>query len=326
MKKVLCLIAGFSMLLTSARSQEVKVNSTFDTTKIFIGDQIRYTITVDQTAGLKLTLPEFKDTLIKNIEILSGPEIDTILDLKGSVRIKKEYLITSFDSGYYQLPPVYAELKSEGGLKRFYSDYAYLEVRRINLTPPDSTANIYDVIAPYRAPLTLGEILPWILIVMSAAAVVFLLVRFIKRLRQKKITPEIVRVPDPAHIIAFRDFEILKSENLWQKGEVKQYYTRLTEIIRQYLENRYRIYSLELTTEETLAALVRSGFKKDSNFKILRRVLSGADMVKFAKYNPEPEENESYFQDAWNFVLATKEAESSMVEADIKTETGEVAV
>jgi len=326
MEKILCFISAFTLILTSSNGQDVKVSSTFDTTRIFIGDQITYTITVDQTAGMQLTLPEFKDTLIKNIEILSGPVIDTIRNLKGSVRIKKEYLITSFDSGIYQMPPVYAELKSEGGLKRFYSDYAYLEVRRIDMAPADSTAKIYDVIAPYRAPLTLGEMLPWILIILLVAAVGYLLVRFLKKLGRNKSTPEIIPIPDPAHIIAFRDLEILNSMSLWQNGEVKQYYTRLTEILRQYLENRYGIYSLELTTEETLEALVRSGFKKDSNFKILKSVLGGADMVKFAKYKPEPSENEAYFQDAWNFVLATKEAETSMVEEDIKTKTGEVAV
>jgi hypothetical protein len=326
MEKILCFISVFTLILTSSNSQDVKVSSAFDTTRIFIGDQITYTITVDQTAGMQLTLPEFKDTLIKNIEILSGPVIDTIRSLKGSVRIKKEYLITSFDSGIYQMPPVYAELKSEGGLKRFYSDYAYLEVRRIDMAPADSTAKIYDIIAPYRAPLTLGEMLPWILIILLAAAVGYLLVRFFKKLSRNKSTPEIIPIPDPAHIIAFRNLEILNSMNLWQNGEVKQYYTRLTEILRQYLENRYGIYSLELTTEETLEALVRSGFKKDSNFKILKGVLNGADMVKFAKYKPEPSENEAYFQDAWNFVLATKEAETSMVEEDIKTKTGEVAV
>ena len=59
------------------------------------------------------------------------------------------------------------------------------------------------------------------------------------------------------------ELEILKEEQLWQKGEVKIYYTRLTEILRKYLENRFRVYSLELTTDETLEALVNTGFKKD---------------------------------------------------------------
>jgi hypothetical protein len=326
MKNLFYCIFAFSFIFNSAYGQDVKVNSAFDTTSIYIGDQIKYTITIDQPDGLNITLPEFKDTLISKIEILSGPVIDSIRNIKGILRIKKEYLITSFDSGRYQIPPVYAELKNDDGLKRFYSDYTYLDVLRVVAEPADSTAKIYDIVAPYKAPLTIGELLPWILITLLAGGIVFFLVRFIRKLRKHKDSPEVVIVPDPAHIIAFRDLENLRDGKLWQKGEVKQYYTRLTEILRQYIENRFSVYSLELTTEETLEAFIRSGFKKDSNYKILKSVLTGADMVKFAKYNPEPTENESYFQEAWNFVSETKEAENSKVSGEINKETGEGGV
>ena len=77
--------------------------------------------------------------------------------------------------------------------------------------------------------------------------------------------------------------------------------------MRQYLENRFRVYSLELTTAETLEALVKTGFKKNGTYNELKTVLTGADLVKFAKYKPIPAENESHFQTSWNFVLATRE-------------------
>ena len=96
---------------------------------------------------------------------------------------------------------------------------------------------------------------------------------------------------------------------MWQKGEIKKYYTELTEILRQYLENRFRVYSLELTTAETLEALIKTGFKKNGSYNDLKTVLTGADLVKFAKYNPVASENESHFQTSWNFVLVTKEDE-----------------
>jgi len=78
----------------------------------------------------------------------------------------------------------------------------------------------------------------------------------------------------------------LKNDELWQKGEIKKYYTILTDILRQYLENRFRVFSLELTTAETLDTLVKTGFKKDGSYNNLKTVLTGADLVKFAKYNP----------------------------------------
>jgi hypothetical protein len=103
---------------------------------------------------------------------------------------------------------------------------------------------------------------------------------------------------------------------LWQKGAIKTYYTRLTEILRQYLENRFRVFSLELTTDETLDSLIKTGFKKDGSYKLLKTVLTGADLVKFAKHIPEPTENESQYQKSWDFVFTTREIEVFTGEVD----------
>ncbi len=311
MKKIIFYILFSISFLTFSSGQEVSVNAGFDTSHIYIGDQIRFTVIVDQPAGLGLLISEFKDTIIKNIEILSGPVTDSIRNLNGILRIKKEYLITSFDSGRYQVPPLYAELKTEEGLKRFYSDYSYLEVVRPLITPPDTTAKIFDIVAPYKAPVTIGEVLPWFLLVLLVAAIGYFAFRLYKKYRRSDAGHEVIVIPDPAHVIAFRELEKLKEEKLWQKGEVKEYYSKLTTILRQYLENRYNVYSLELTTHETLNALLSTGFKRDVSFDRLKAVLSGADLVKFAKYNPEPTENESFYQDAWTFVLETKQEEVS---------------
>jgi hypothetical protein len=325
MKKLISSIFLFISIISSSISQEVNVTSSFDTTKIFIGDQIKFTITIDQPSGLKLALPLFKDTLCKNIEILSGPVIDSSSQ-GGKIKIIGKYLVTSFDSGFYQVPPVFVEMKDQNGMKRFYSDYSQLEVIRVKITPPDTTAKIYDIIKPYRAPLTIGEVLPWILIIALLGALVWLAIRFLRKLKKSKTGIEAVIDPDPAHIIAFRELEKLRDEQLWQKGEIKYYYTRLTEILRQYLENRFRVFSLELTTSETLAALVKTGFKKDGSYNQLKTVLTGADLVKFAKYNPEPSENESHFQNSWDFVLATKENEAIPIAVDVKDKVMEGSI
>jgi hypothetical protein len=318
MKKVIFFIFIFISVYALSFGQEIKINAGFDTTRIVIGDQIRFIVTVEQPAGMTLSLSEFKDTIVKNIEILSGPVTDSSRNLKGIINIKKEYLVTSFDSGRYQVPPVYAELRNEGGLKRFYSDYSFLEVVRPIVAPPDTTAKIFDIVAPYKAPVTIGEILPWVLLFFLAAAIVWFAFRFFKKYRRRETGEEVIIIPDPAHIIAFRELEKLREEKLWQKGEVKEYYSKLTGILRQYLENRYKVYSLELTTYETLNALLKTGFKRDVSFDKLKAVLSGADMVKFAKYNPEPSENESFYQDAWNFVSETKPEETVLNDSQKK--------
>lgn len=288
-------------------AQDVSIKASFDSTRIYIGDQINYTISVVQPAGIQLNIPVFKDTLAKNIEIISGPDTDSSDIGNGKIKITEKYLITSFDSGYYRVDPVYAEAKNPDGLKRFYSDYSQLEVLKYRVAPQDSTAKIYDIIGPYKAPLTIGEILPWALAALVAGALAWFLLVYFRKHKQQKSGEEIIVNPDPAHIIAFRELERLKAEELWQKGHYKQYYTRLTEILRQYLENRYRVWSLELTTYETLEALLKTGFRKDKDYERLRSVLTAADLVKFAKHVPSNEENEFHFNNAWDFVDSTKE-------------------
>ena len=317
MKRIKFCLFLLSITLSATFGQDVNISSSFDTSRIYIGDQIYFTITVDQPNDIEVVLPKLKDTLFKSIEILDGPVVDSTFNQGGRIKIIEKYLITSFDSGFYEVPPVFAETKNENGIKRYFSDYSHLKVSRINIAPADTTAQIYDIIGPYKAPLTLGEILPWVLLIIICGVIIGGLIKYLPKLKRKKTIVEPVINLDPAHIVAFRDLEKLKAEKLWQKGEVKNYYTSLTEILRQYLENRFGVYSLELTTDETLTELLKSGFKKDSSYKRLKEILSGADLVKFAKHTPDPSDNEIHFQNSWNFIDITKEVEENVNEESI---------
>ena len=323
MMKRLPFIILFSLLFPLLKGQDVKVVAAFDTSRIFIGDQVHFKVKVEKPGGMKLSIPVFKDTLLKNIQIIKGPSIDSTKN-NGKTFITENYLVTSFDSGSYRVKPVYAEFKSAEGVKRFYSDYSTLIVMRVNVAPADTTQKFYDIIDPYRAPLTFGEVFPWIVAAIIAGVLVWVVIRYIKA--HPKVEPvkaEIIN-PDPAHVIAFRELEKLKQEELWQKGEFKLYYTRLTEILRQYLENRYKVYSLELTTTETLDALLKTGFKRDATFEKLRGVLRFADLVKFAKHVPVADENESNYKDSWYFVDITRVREEEVTAEVSYKKEGEV--
>ena len=311
------------IVLPATIAQEVKITAAFDSTRILAGDQIFYTISIDQPSGVNLTTPVFRDTLSKNIEILRGPVIDSADSGNGRLRITEKYLVTSFDSGMYQVAPVYAEVKNPDGLRRYYSDYARLEVMKYRVAPPDSTSRIYDIIEPYKAQLTLREIIKWLIIAMAAAALVWGFFVYMKRFKKGKPGIEEVIIHEPAHIIAFRELERLRDEELWQKGQLKSYYSRLTEILRQYLENRYKVYSLELTTTETLQALVATGFRRDGEYDRLKLVLTTADLVKFAKYIPDSREPEIHYRNSWEFVEATKEIAAVPDEMAAKAEAEE---
>jgi uncharacterized repeat protein (TIGR01451 family) len=325
MKRIILSVLLILPALCFVKGQEVTVSASFDTSMIYIGDQIYYTITIEQPSDIALQIIPLKDTLCKNLEIVSGPKLDTAVSGNNRVTINSKYLITSFDTGFYKVPPAFAEINNEGGIRRFYSGYSPLEVVRVKIAPRDTTTKIFDIVKPYRAPLTLGEILPWILLAALAAAVVWGIILLVRKLKKSKKNPEPVINPDPAHIIAFRDLEKLKQDELWQKGEVKMYYSRLTEILRKYLENRYGVYSLEMTTSETLEALVRTGFKKDDSFSCLKTILNGSDLVKFAKYKPESSENEIHFENSWKFVETTRVKEESTVTVDLNKKKEELS-
>lgn len=292
------------------KGQEISVSASFDTSAIYLGDQINFSVVIDQPADVSVTLPFLKDTLAKNIEILSGPEIDTAFIENGKIRITEKYLITSFDSGHYVVAPVYAEITDHAGIKRFFSGYSEINVLRVDITPTDTSQAIFDIVRPYRAPVTFGELVPWLLLSVIIAVLIWLLIRIYRRFGKKSkevIIPENI---EPAHVIAFRELERLKEEKLWQSGETKKYYTRLTEILRKYLENRFGVFSMELTTSETLDALLKTNFSNNDAFNKLKHVLTSADLVKFAKFKPEPSDNESNFEFAWGFVLETKKEET----------------
>jgi hypothetical protein len=225
----------------------------------------------------------------------------------GRMKYTGRYLVTSFDSGFYQIPPYYAELITEEGIRRYHSGYSFLEVMRVKIAPQDTSARIFDIVGPYKAPVTMVEILPWLLLALAAAALIWGLIMVLRRLRKPKEVAETEADPDPAHVIAFRKLEKLRDEKHWQKGAVKLYYTLLTEILREYLDNRYGINSPEMATSETLYALKKSGFKQDWAYGTLKNILTSADLVKFAKHMPGPAENDQYFSDSWQFVEITKQ-------------------
>ena len=106
----------------------------------------------------------------------------------------------------------------------------------------------------------------------------------------------------------------LKSEKLWEAGQDKEYYTRLTDILRNYLERRFDINAMEMTTGQIMDVLRKNEETLAVNDQ-LNKILEMADFVKFAKMRPLPEDNEVAYQRAVNFVNETKPVEVTPEEA-----------
>ena len=137
------------------------------------------------------------------------------------------------------------------------------------------------------------------------------------RVREVKPAPKL-----PPHVIAIKALDELRNRKLWQNGKHKLYYSTLTEILRLYIEDRWEVGALEMTTDEIITALRDVDIKHDSRSNLVA-ILRTADMVKFAKALPDGEENEQLFDYAYYFVENTKsvDAEHNEDKRDITFET-----
>ncbi len=308
MKRIIGLIVLFSFGFF-AKGQDIAVTAIPDTAVMLIGDQQNLYVSASVPSQTVADLKVFNDTLVKNILILGKPERDTTPLSDGRMTITDKYLITSYDSGTYIIPPFFAEIKNGDSIRRFYSDYIVLNVTRPDITPSDTTDVIFDVVPPFKAPLKFRDILPYIILAVVMLLIVWALAKFLPR---NPLSRFIKPAPpaDPAHIIAFRELDQLKEEELWQKGEIKEYYSRLSDILRRYIDGRYSIMSPELTTDETVRMLQKADVLKQDELSIIKNVLSLSDMVKFAKYQPQQEAHEESFNESVRFIEMTKAKEA----------------
>lgn len=305
MRKFFITVSALLITGLTLSAQEIRVTSRPDTSAILIGDQTGFTVTAEIPAGVSAKLSSAADSLAGKIVILRRDPRDTAVSADGSMKITDRYLITSFDSGSYAIPPFYAEVASGDSLLKYFSDYSFLDVIRPDVAPQDTTDVIYDIIPPRGAPVTFREVLPWVVIALIAAVIVWLLARFLPRnpLRRFVRPPA---PPEPAHIVALRDLQVLRDAELWQKGEIKEYYSRLSDILRRYIDGRYGISSPELTTDETVRMLQKAAVTTPGQMALVKELLSVSDMVKFAKYLPDSAVHVTFMENAVRFVEETR--------------------
>lgn len=301
------LVLGFSQI---AKAQKVSVKADLDSTVLLIGQQSKLNITVSGPSNLLYQLPQFPgDTLINGIEVLYKGKTDTTVFDNGEIQLKTDYLVTSFDSGLYYINPI----KVIAGPDTFESNNLAIKV----LTYDVDTTNyqLYDIKGVFRPQFVISDyafiIMLIILLYVVSLTVIWLYLK--NKYKVDKETELIVEKYLPPHVRAIIDLDRLKSEKPWQRGQNKEFYTKLTDIIRTYIENRFKINAMEMTTAEILPQ-----FKKDKNtqsvYQNLRQILQTSDLVKFAKFMPEENENELSIMNAYLFVNQTKIEEVQTIE------------
>ena len=261
--------------------------ATLDSNTILIGQQINFTIT-NKVTSTKIW-PTYNEFLVEGIEIIKASKIDTTDGV-----ITQEFVITAWDSGSYFIPPIAFSENSK-------TEALLLNVQTIILA---EDAELKDIKQPIEEPIGWSDIWPWLLGILILSLIIFILRKYVFN----KNKPSIIIKPKviiPADISALKELNALEKAKIWQEGNVKEYHSQLSEIIRRYTENRFQFIALELTTDEILQEL--KSILSDDQLNNLSTLLQRADLAKFAKSKPIDTENMESMVLAKGFVNATKQ-------------------
>jgi len=304
--------------LPTLHAQEVKVVTS--TKNIKIGEQIEYKISVQAPADAAVVFPEGQT--FGALEMVKTNPTDTLKEA-GKFRLEKAYYLTQFDEGKYTIP----QQKIQISHKDFYTDSLLVEVHNVAVDtlkqPLYDAKPIAEVTSPSSSHLWLW-IVGIVALLLTAAALYFFV------FRKKKLSAEEERKKLPPFERAIQDLKDLQNSKYLIESQHKAYYTRLTDIVKEYLEDEVHILAKESTTDELLAkvtALQQTGklHLSEETINNLKRVLQNADLVKFAKSKPSDNNAEYDRETIERVVIKTKEA-IPIVVADGETPAQDVFV
>lgn len=309
MKKILYILTlvAFSLNLSA---QQTEVQFTPDSTSFVIGEQINALLQAKAPKDSVIEWPLLTDT-IGQLEVVSRSKIDTLI--KGDFQIiSQNYNLTQFDSGTYFMNPVRFVI----GDTVLYTKPHTLQV---NTVAVDTTKQkMYGIKGNIHVGYTFMEILPYILLFLIVIALLFLGYYFWKKHQPKE--KKIVIPKIPPFDMAMQNLKKLDEARLLKEGNVKEYYVRLTDILRKYIEDELNIPAMESTTYEIMELLRSKDISNDSKDKI-KELLKESDFVKFAKFEPESGRHPYFRKSTEDIIieshsLISKEAESSKLEGE----------
>ena len=311
MKQILYFIL-ILFVFPTLHAQEVKVATS--TKNIKIGEQIEYKISVQAPADATVLFPEGQT--FGALEMVKTNPTDTLKE-SGKFRLEKAYYLTQFDEGKYTIP----QQKIQISHKDFYTDSLLVEVHNVAVDtlkqPLYDAKPIAEVTSPSSSHLWLWIVLGIVALLLTAAALYFFV------FRKKKLSAEEERKKLPPFERAIQDLKDLQNSKYLIESKHKAYYTRLTDIVKEYLEDEVHILAKESTTDELLAKinnLQKTGklYLSTETINNLKRVLQNADLVKFAKSKPSDNNAEYDRETIENVVIKTKEA-IPIVETEAET-------
>ena len=311
-----CIILTASVLSASA---QVSVEAVIDSIQIFVGQQAHVTLTATAKENAKVEFPQFKSTeyITPGVEVLDRKELEQQPQDNGFVSRSMVYTMTSFDDTLYYLPPM--TVKIDG--KPYKSKSLALKVLTFEVDtlhadqffgPKDVQDNPFQW-SDWSLPFWLSVLM---LILLAVTYYLYL------RLRDNKPIISHIRIVKRLlpHQKAMKEIEQIKADKMVNSENSKEYYTKLTDTLRKYIEERYGFNALEMTSSEIIERLTASQDQK--SLDELRQLFTTADLVKFAKYSTLINENDANLVNAIEFINQTK-LENVPVEETVKPQLSE---
>jgi hypothetical protein len=302
----LLVLSGISFFNPQLWAQGVNITTSLDSTSIEIGDQIKFKIDIEQPANAVVKLPDFKDNTIDSAILIIGAKPADTLRQNDILKIKYEFLVTCFDSGDYEIPVLDVPYTIGSLADTFHTIPVMLKVMNI---PVDTVTQVIDIKPPLKTPINFAEAWPYTAILVLLAGII-IGIWFLFNRKKKSGILSVGKRMEPPHIIALRELDNLRAQKLWQNNKVKNYYVELTEIIRKYIEYRFKVAALEMTSDEITEEFKHLLSVDQESKELLNKLFVLADLVKFAKAEPLPNENEISLLNAYQFVNNTKITDS----------------
>jgi len=293
-------LIGFLLFCSVGFSQTM--TSSVDSTQIKIGSQLNLILKAKVTLKDHVVFPERK--FIGLMEVLESYPIDTIKD-NDKLELIKKYGLTQFDSGVYKIPSIAVRINN----KEYFSDSTTV---RVNDVKVDTIVQpMFDIKPIVEVKKPASDWWKYVLFALLVIGLGFLAYYLIKKLQKNK-KEEFLTYASPIEK-ALAHSDNLEKKSLWQNGNVKEYYSELTDIARVYIEEAIDIPAMESTSNELYKALRTETGKRNiklspSLLNQFNEVLKNADLVKFAKSQPIAEEIEQSKKIVNEFVVSLDKA------------------
>jgi hypothetical protein len=299
-----------------AERSVISVESRVDRATITIGDRILYTVIVTSDPEVKLE-PLALGSNLGAFEVKDYKIHDQEKTKQGKNVNKSEYLITTFTTGEYVIPPITVNYTDPGGeQKEIKSEPLFILVKSVGATEADK-----EDIRGLKPPIDIrGSYLSYLLILPILALLAGGGLLYYRRRARGLALPEIPEeLRKPAWEVALLELDSLRESDLLKKKEIKRYFTILSDVIRKYIQRRFEFPALDRTTEE-----IRGEMKRVKLDQSIRELVTGllffSDLVKFAKYVPSTGEVDESLNQAYSMVNLTKPQEEVKEEAAVAEE------